>query len=258
MLRDRFTDLIFLSSPVNAGFAGGCNIGLQYAIDHGYTYSLLLNADTFVQPGFLSVLVEYMDQHPHSGAVQPKIYYNYDRRILWNGGSRYNRWLGITYSSGFKHQDGPQQNTIQPVDWITGCAFLVKNSVLQEVGLFDPAFFMYYEDVDLSFRIRKHGYQLIYHPLSVIYHIAGVSTKKTVKDHEGWVLPLVHYYNIRNRIWILKKYTKPLFAPTVVIFSIFYGTMILLYFAIRLRFKKFRAAFRGIADGLQKHGVLNT
>ncbi len=180
-LKETFNDIIFIQSEKNTGFTGGNNLGIKYAIDHGYEYSFILNNDTIVSKDFLLPLIEYMDTHPDTGMVQPKIYFNHDRSLLWNGGSYYNNFLGLTYTSNYIFSFFKNINKIKEVDWVTGCAFLARNSVLKEAGYFDEKFFMYYEDVDLSFRIKKAGYKLIYHPGTIIYHEAGASLRKKNK-----------------------------------------------------------------------------
>lgn len=242
--------IILIKSDTNLGFTGGNNLGLEYSLQRGYQYSMLLNNDTEVAPDFLETLTDYMDKHPETGAIQPKIFYHHDRTLLWDGGSYFNPVFGITYTSGLGKKPAQQHNIIKPVDWVTGCCFLTRNAILKETGLLAKNFFIYYEDVDLSFRIKKLGYELTYHPEAVIYHIAGASNKKKTKGKEGFVNPVVHYLNFRNRIWLLKKYTPFIFAPTVVMYTFFYTLAVMLYFTARFRFRKLSAVAKAIKDGL--------
>lgn len=250
-LKATFPQIILIESDTNLGFTGGNNLGLEYSLNKGYQYSMLLNNDTEVEPDFLDILTDYMDQHPDIGAIQPKIFYHQDRTLLWDGGSYFNRLLGITYTSGLGKKPAQKHNIIKPVDWVTGCCFLTRNTILQETGLLAKNFFIYYEDVDLSFRIKQLGYKLIYYPDSVIYHIAGASNKKKEKGKEGYVNPIVHYLNFRNRIWLLKKYTPIYYAPTVILYTFFYTLTVMLYFAARFRFNKLSAVGKAVKDGLK-------
>jgi GT2 family glycosyltransferase len=150
---------------------------------------------------------------------------------------------------------GVLQSQFQQVDWITGCAFLTKTSILKEVGLLKEAFFIYYEDVDLSFRIRSNGYQLIFHPESIIYHIAGSSNKAKVKGKEGYASPIVHYLNSRNHIWLLKIWTKWYQWPSTLLILFLYYLSIMIYFALRWRPTKLKSVLRGIIDGMK--GIKN-
>lgn len=243
-------EIIVLFSPENKGFTGGNNQGFEYAIQNGFDYAMMLNNDTFVEPDFLEHLVQYLDQHPNAGAVQPRIYFNHDRSLLWNGGNGYYKGIGLPYTSGENQPPKPQHLIIKEMSWVTGCAFMVRTSILKQTGLLAENMFIYKEDVDLSFRIKNLGYQLIYLPASIIYHIAGSSNKKKIKDKEGIVNPIVHYLNQRNRIWLQKKYTSWYFIPTVILFNFFYITLFIGYFAARRRPKKLMAVVKGVKDGI--------
>jgi GT2 family glycosyltransferase len=250
LLKKEFPHIILIQSSSNLGFTGGNNLGIRYSIAHGYTYTMLLNNDTFAEKKFLQVLVAYMDAHADVGVIQPKICFNHNRALLWNAGSYYNAWLGLTFTKGYNKQDAAD-NRVRDVDWVTGCAFFTRNNILQECGPLAENLFIYYEDVDLSFRIKAAGHRLVYHPGAVIYHIAGMSSRKAVPDKEGYMNPIVHHLNVRNRIWLLKKYTPLIKAPTVFVFTAGYLAALLGYFAARGRFIKFKTALKGIRDGLK-------
>lgn len=251
-LKSKNEKIILIKSATNKGFTGGNNLGLQYSLDNDYAYSLLLNNDTFVEPNFLTSLVNFMNENPDAGAVQPKIFFNHDRKLIWNASSGYNRFWGFTYTNGYNKPPDPTDTTIKEVDWITGCAFFTRNSLLKKSGLLTEKFFIYYEDVDFSFRIKALGYRLFYYPGSVIYHIAGMANKNAKKGKEGFLNPVVHYLNVRNRIWLLKRYTPWYFVPGVFIYNCLLNTSIIIYFALRFRFKKVSAVLKGIRDGLMQ------
>jgi GT2 family glycosyltransferase len=249
-LQQEQPDIIVLFSEDNKGFTGGNNIGLEYAIKNDFDYALMLNNDTFVEPDFLDHLVQYLEQNPNTGVVQPRIYFNHDRKLLWNGGTGYSYLIGWPYTHGESKLARPSHLRIKEIPWVTGCAFMVRTSILKQTGLLAQNMFIYSEDVDLSFRIKNSGYCLTYLPTSIVYHIAGSSNKKKVKDKEGIVNPIVHYLNQRNRIWVQKKYTPWYCVPTVILFNFFYITLIMGYFAARRRPKKLMAIINGVKDGI--------
>lgn len=238
-----------LRSPHNAGFTGGNNLGMQYALKEGYELVLLLNNDTFVSPGFLQSLQQYLELNRNVAAVQPRIFFHHDRNKLWSAGSYYNKVLGFTYTRGLNKANQPAYDTPAAVDWISGCALMVRSVVLRQTGLFDPNMFLYFEDADLSFRIRKAGYGLAYVPESVIYHIAGASGKK--EGQKNTVQPFVYYYNLRNRVWFLKKYSAWYLLPTVVLANSLYIGALMGFFLVRGRTAKFKAVLRALKDGFR-------
>ena len=255
-LEAEFPEVIMIKSSSNTGFTGGNNLGFQYALAQGYTYAMMLNNDVEVAPDFLAPLIGKKQSDEHIGAVQPLIYFHHDKNLIWNAGTKYNPWLGICSTIDYNKRDDTHAATQQPkrIDWITGCAFMIRASVLQKIGLLKEAFFIYYEDVDLSFRIKNAGYDLGYAPASVIYHIAGMSHKSSKKTAEGYVSPKVHYLNARNHIWLLKKYTNLLHAPTVILYQSIYYLSVTGYFIIRGRWQKIKALYKGIGEGL-KFGI---
>lgn len=250
-LHRAYPEVIYISLPDNRGFTGGNNAGINYSLNHSYKYTLLLNNDTFVEPDFLEVLANYLDENPGTGAIQPKIYYNHNRKLLWNGGSWFNPWTGNDYVEGAGQTSSKTSESLKEPHWLTGCALMIRNDVIKDVGLLDESLFMYYEDVDYSFRIKKAGHSLIYHPKSIIYHIAGASTRAKKKGKEGFLNPIVHYYLVRNRIWFLKKYLEPKHKITASIMVGGYLVGALGYFLVRRRFVKLKTTMKAIHDGLK-------
>lgn len=249
-LKRDYQNIVLLELPENKGFTGGNNHAMEWAIKEGFKYSLLLNNDTFVESDFLEPLLQTMNEHPLVGAVQPLICFNYDRNKIWNAGSFRNPIWGYCYTQGYLQNRSEKFAQERKVDWISGCAFLVRNEALQQVGLFQENLFTYYEDVDLSYRLRNSGYELRFIPSSVIYHIAGMSGKSVSKGKEGFLHAQTHFYNVRNRIWFLKKYSNFLQLPTVFLYHVAYFTAMLIYFSLRARFTKLQACYKGIQAGL--------
>ncbi len=249
LLQTQFPDLIYIDNHENLGFAEGNNRGLNYSIDKGYTYSLLINTDTLVDEDIVTKLSTHLNNYPEAAAVQPAIYWMHDRAKIWNGKGGFNRVLGLIYSE----RKLPAQNdtdTFKAAQWVTGCCMLTRNSALIKCGLFNPKFFLYYEDVDLSFMIREMGYELHYLPSCKMYHEAGVSGKAEVKGKEGILSPVIHYYVSRNRLWVLRKYGNKLCYPIYIIISGFYYISLLIYFKLRGRNKKAGYLIKGLKDGL--------
>ena len=255
LLKKNFPNIILIKLDSNKGFTGGNNVGMQFALEHHYEYIMMLNNDVLVNAHFLIPLITKMEEDKTIGAVQPLIYFHHDTNLIWNAGSVFYPLWGICTTPNYNTKD-PQHifvNKHKKIDWITGCAFMIRASVLKKTGLLKEGFFIYYEDVDLSLRIKKAGYTLSYVPSAVIYHIAGMSQKTKQKGKEGFVSPKVHFLNARNRIWFLKQHTPFWAIPTVISYHIFYFFSIGFYFIFRARWQKWIAWNKGILEGLTKN-----
>ena len=189
-LQPMFPEFIFISNPVNEGFAKANNKAL--AITKG-EFILFLNPDTTVQHDFFTKCLQFFRTHPNAGALGVKMikgngeFLKESKRgfpsplvSLW-------KMTGITemlpHSSVFAkyylgHLDA---NSDHEVDVLSGAFMMVKKEVLQITGGFDERFFMYAEDIDLSYRIKKAGYKNYYFAGTTIIHYKGSSTKKDVR-----------------------------------------------------------------------------
>jgi GT2 family glycosyltransferase len=247
-LKVLFPKVVFLMSPVNLGFTGGNNLGISYALEHGFRFILLLNNDTLVEKEFLEPLVSHLSGSPSVAAVQPLIYYVHDRNKLWNAGGNYQRWLANSKTSYKIEGAGSPYAT----DWITGCAILIKASVVHQIGLLDDAYFAYHEDVDWSLRMRKANMGLAVVPQSRIYHVAGASSTSKEKGKEGSLDPKVHYLNVRNQLFQLRKYAR--FPYSLSAWSYHFAKIFgyIGYFVIKRRWGKLRVVIKGVKDGIVK------
>jgi GT2 family glycosyltransferase len=245
-LQAQFPDLIFIDNKKNLGFAEGNNRAIQYSISKGYVYSLIMNNDTAVDEDLVSGLLHHLKSHPEAAAAQPAIYWMHDKTRVWNGRGCYNALVGKVYSN---KTTPAKSDTFSRVKWLTGCCMLVRNEVLEKIGYFNKQFFLYDEDVELSFRIRAAGYELHYLPQLSLYHEAGASGQLPTREKEGTLSPVIHYYVSRNRIWLLRKFGNPFFYPFMFLYYLFYYTGVLSYFLIRGRTKKAGFLFNGLKDG---------
>lgn len=168
-IKSEYPSLEILLSPSNLGFGGGNNIGISHSIDKGAKYIWLLNNDTIVHENSLGRLVEVAEADDMIGAVGSSIS---DFKFPYNtqswGGGRISFLFGRTW-----HLKRPGK-----IDYLTAASMLIRSSIIQSVGIFDSKYFMYWEDVDLSIRIKKFGYKLAVADLSRVYHKESVSLGK--------------------------------------------------------------------------------
>ena len=183
-LQQAFPEIILISLNENKGFTGGNNAGMQYALEHGYEYIMMLNNDVEVDADFLEPLMAPLNNDPSIGAVQPLIYFHHDKNLIWNAGTQYNPWLGICSTIHYNKRDDAhaQMQVPKNIDWITGCAFMIRATVLQKVGLLQEKYFIYYEDVDLSFRIKAAGFKLAYARNAQNIHLVSNATTSSPTD----------------------------------------------------------------------------
>ena len=244
-IKEAFPEIIYFGLDKNLGFAGGNNIAIEYSIKNNYEFILLLNNDTIVEPDFLAQLVDCLKNNCKLQAVQPLIYNNSYPKKIWSTGGIWNNWIG----DSFTIKKNPSQSNYTNRDWLTGCAMLIRTSVLKDVGAFNENLFAYYEDVDLSFRINKRGNTLAVVPASIIYHKVSASVNASAPNREGRLNPLVHYWNARNRLWLIKKYQPWYTYPTIFIAVTFYYSIVLSYLLLRGRYYKCKMICKGLSEG---------
>ncbi|WP_200974991.1 glycosyltransferase family 2 protein [Echinicola sp. 20G] len=245
-LKEEFEEVIYLQNEENLGFTGGNNVGIQYALDRGFEYIMLLNNDTEVKEDFMEPLTNALNTNDSLGAVQPLMYYLHDKTTVWNAGGKYCSWTGGSKSiKQFKNVSVPYAT-----DWITGCCVLVRTSVVRQVGPLNQHYFAYFEDVDWSLRIQKAGFDLAVIPHSIIYHEAGASLKSKSKGKEGRISPKVHYLATRNQLFQLRKHVN--LPKSIIAWAYQLGkfTLFAVYFLVRNRKKKLAATYSGLVDGL--------
>jgi len=186
-LRERFPQAEIIANDFNAGFGKANNMALAKATGR---YVLFLNPDTVVAEHTIPGCIEYMDAHPETGAVGVRMQHGNGRFAMESRRSL------PTPSVSFWHMTGlgklfPKSKVFGkyhctylnkdqecPIDVVSGAYMFVRKEALDKVGGFDEAFFMYGEDIDLSYRILQAGYQNRYLPLPIV-HYKGESTNKT-------------------------------------------------------------------------------
>lgn len=215
-------EIKIIRNEQNSGFTGGNNVGIKYALSNGADYIFVLNNDTILDKNVLIELLKVSQFDQIAGIVIPKIYFapgfefHKDRykkaeqgRVFWYAGGimDWNNVLGR--HRGVDEIDKGQYNNLSETDYASGCAMFIKKEALGKAGLFDERYFLYYEDADLSIRIKKAGFKIIYAPEAVIWH-------KNAGSVGGSGSILQDYYTIRNRLLFGIKYA-PLRAKLALI-----------------------------------------
>ena len=204
----RYPALAIVANEKNLGFAEGNNVGITYALAKGAEYVLILNNDTVAEPGFLDALMEVAESDPRIGIIGPKIVYYHNPAKIWSTGGRINLFTGV--STNIRDNDSHEScQGVKIVDYVSGCALLIKTEAIQRVGLFDKDYFLYLEDSDLNFRAHLQGYLSIVNCDTTILHKAGASSS-AVRDS-------IYYYFARNSLLFLKKNGSWYHYPTCIL-----------------------------------------
>ena len=170
-IRSAYADILLLKNERNLGFAGGNNIGIRHALSHGAEYVWLLNNDTKPEPDALSALVAKALTDQRIAAVGSVCYYASDPACVeaW-GGAQVNLWIGY----------GKNSTTPQIDDWfhsLNGTSMLIARQALDDSGLLDEGFFLYWEDTEFCLRLRNNGWRIAVAPNSRVLHKVHASTQ---------------------------------------------------------------------------------
>ena len=184
----------------NVGFGEGCNIGTRYALEHGADAVLLLNIDTTFQPNLLTELVRLSEGRFVTTALT---YCNAPDggRQLWYAGGTIDWKNGNTNQLLYTQEELAAKGPAFPVDFVSGCCMLLPRPVVEQVGLFDPAFFLYYEDTDLCVRLQQAGVELRCATTTSVWHKVGGSS---LGGNE--MSCSTQYYTVRNRLLFAQRY----------------------------------------------------
>ena len=195
-----FPDVQVISSAQNIGFAGGVNLGVREALSAGAEYVLILNNDTIVDRRLLSELVAECERSPKIGIAGPKIYRHDQPDVVWFAGGDRDRWTWALTRLP-RGRDDERIRAPRTVNFLCGCCMLVRRDVFDRIGLFDPGYFMYYEDSEFCVRAVEAGFTLRYVPSARMWHKVAASVS-------GEGRPLRAYYHRRSMLRFLRRNTS--------------------------------------------------
>ena len=176
----------------NLGASGGKNVGIKVAKGK---YIALLDNDTKVDPSWLKELVKVMEADPKVGSAQSKLLQMDDPKYFDSAGD-FMDYYGFTFCRGMGGEDKGQYDRVEEIFSARSAAMIIRRDVSKEVGMFDPKFFFGLVDVDLGWRVRLAGYEVVFVPKSIVYH------KCTRTARISYTLM---YYNLKNCFAMLTK-----------------------------------------------------
>ena len=191
----------------NIGVAAANNIGIKKALEDKCSHILILNNDIeFPNSLFKDMLVSIKKEN--CSMITPKIMYHSDKDIIWYAGGGFKKSNGfLPYHTGFN--ENIKNNNYQSlyVDYASTCCLLIKKDVFETIGYMDEKYFVYFDDTDFLFRVKKEGVHKIYYDSQIsLYHKVGSLTKSLTKEFERSYR--THFFlkqNIRNHIYFLRK-----------------------------------------------------
>ena len=217
LIENNFPSVKIIQNQLNEGYAKGYNDALK---DLKEKYFVLLNSDIEVTNNWIEPIINLMEENPNISACQPKIldYNNKDSFEYAGASGGYIDNLGYPFARGRIFDeiepDNNQYDDVKEIFWASGACFFVRADHFNEVNGFDNDFFAHQEEIDLCWRLKIKGYQIMVHPRSVVYHVGG----GTLDDSS----PFKTYLNFRNNLFMLTKNLN------------FFSLLITLYFRLPL------------------------
>jgi N-acetylglucosaminyl-diphospho-decaprenol L-rhamnosyltransferase len=182
-IRADFPAVQIIANPANLGFAAANNQGIRACTGR---YVLLLNSDTLAAPGSLQALVAFADAHPRAGVIGPRLE-NPDGSFQTGPTpfpSLWTEFLSVTGIGrrltyrGYPSRREARSLIPQPTDYVVGACMLARRDAIDQVGVLDEGYFMYSEEPDWCWRMRRAGWETWFTPSAVITHLGGQSTRQ--------------------------------------------------------------------------------
>ncbi len=214
MIEQDFPAVRLFRSEVNLGFGAANNVALAEAKGR---YIVLLNSDAFLEPGSLRLSIEHMDAAPECGLGGARLI---GRDGSWQPSSRCfptvlqdaivqtglaAKFPKSKFFGGFD-RTWADQSVAAEVEWVPGAFSIIRPEALAKVGFFDPAFFLYYEEVDLCLRIKQAGYTIWYWPDVVVIHLGGESSKQLKTMEFSKAASQVVVWRMRSTLLYYRKH----------------------------------------------------
>jgi len=191
----------------NRGYAGNNNIGIGLAVEHGAEWVFVLNDDVIVAPDAIANLVAAANGEPLIGIVGPLVFHADEPQVVQSAGGVITRFWTAKHARQ-NELDGGQFSTPHPVDWISGCAIMIRRAVIESIGMIDERFFLYWEEVEWCVRAAQAGWTVLHVPAARIWH------KGVQRNYRPG--PSVTYYSTRNHLLLLSARRAPFIARLAV------------------------------------------
>ena len=207
IIEDFSKPLVCIQNTTNKGVARANNQGIIRAIQDKCSHILLMNNDIEFEEKVIASLINIQQESNYS-VVAPKILY-FDRpKIIWYAGSYFSKIRSyLPLHIGFQKLDKGQHDIMSEVDYAPGCCLLISKEVFSDIGFMDERFFVYFDDTDFCYRIKKdQRHNILYFPDVKIYHKVGsLTNKKENREGNKFRSNFFIEQNIKNHVYFLKK-----------------------------------------------------
>lgn len=238
-----------VESGSNLGYAGGNNVGIRAALESGARYVLLINNDVEVDPDCIARLEAALDADKRAGAAGPLLLSPGPERRIWAAGGELAHRENVTRLRGFGQLCNGRYRADEDVDYLPGCAILVRREAFAKIGLLDESFFCYMEDVEFGRRLAAAGFKNRFVADAAAQHDASASTG-------GGYSPARKYMNAVNSVRFLKRHGTLRGWLGFAVFDVLGLPAALVFATLKGRPAGAFAKARGLVDGFR--GILVT
>lgn len=242
----QFPQVYLIRNSENLGFARGSNQGMEWALQHGIPYVLLLNGDARLHPEAIGELLTAVQGELDTVVACPRMYIGASadgNARLWFAYGTVKLWAGLFQNPAFNQIDGDKWSSPREMEFASGCCMLIPAKILESVGMLDESFFAYCEDVDFSLRVRKAGFRLRYTPTARLWHGSKTPTNRTRT-------PIYRYLATRNNLWVVRKHGSALYVLICLCVLPIRSFFRIAKMMLDARWNAIAAEIRGISDGV--------
>ncbi|MBI4454437.1 MAG: glycosyltransferase family 2 protein [Acidobacteria bacterium] len=238
-IEQRFPEVQLLRASRNLGYAAALNRGIEQACRQRACLLLLMNNDVIVNRHTVKILIQHWQ--PHVGMLGPKVFRMDQAKRLdaaW-GNILFHHVICRLVGEG--SQDSPRFSRVRSVDALLGCMLLTSCAVVQQMGPLDPDYFMYMEEIDYAYRMRRLGKEILFVPDAHVRHLGGHATRESARK------AVKTFYVRRNAVLFLRKHGNITQWCKFLLSSL----ASLIFCLLTLRWQGFRLRLRGYMDGFR-------
>jgi GT2 family glycosyltransferase len=243
-IREAHPGVQIIELKENLGYAGNNNVGIEAALQQGAAWVFVLNEDVILDSECIRELVAIGEQDGQIGVLGPLVYHHDEPQIIQSAGGILGKyWQSIHL--GKDEPDRGQFRVPRSVEWISGCAILVRRAAIEQAGVLDKDYFIYWEETEWCIRIGRAGWKITNVPQARAWH------KGVTRDYQP--KPAFTYYGTRNHLFTLRKHGAPLHARASAWFQIL---RTLVSWSVRPKWRNKHdhrdAMWRGVLDYLRR------